>query len=151
MPTLRRVRSISSTSASTCRNSHAGLIAGAGSLPRTLGSRIGATEAAKEFLKRVGLGANRDALLGGDVDHRRLEPGGKVGERHWRSGARHHRRRRVLRDLGTGFPGGERESGSSNQQGGGHSISVTQGSVLLRNHKFSRSMLTLMDDGRSSA
>ena len=65
-------------------------------------------EAAEEFLERIGLRADRHALLGRDVDHSGLQPRGEVGEGHRRTGARSQTEvRRVLRDLGAGLASGE--------------------------------------------
>jgi hypothetical protein len=72
-------------------------------------------EPAEEFLERVGLLLDRDALLGRDVDHRRLEPRGEVGKAHRRARTRRHRRRRILRNLSADRTGGDRKRGTAEQ------------------------------------
>ena len=99
---------------------------------RALALRRLATEAAEEFGEGIGLVLHRHPLFGRNVDHRRLETRSKVGEAERRTGARGHRRRAVLRDLRSGLAGGQRESGSAKQQGGGDTIGVAHGSILLQ-------------------
>jgi hypothetical protein len=63
-----------------------------------------------------------------------------VGETGRRARARHHGLdllRLVLGDLGTGrMPGGQRQGGAAEQQGGGYSIGVSHGGHVLRCPSF---------------
>src|SRR6185369_4802724 len=101
----------------------------------TVGS-AGAAEPPEKLLERIRLGFHRDALLGRDVDDRRLQLGDQIGER-LRSAARSHDRGRVLRDLGAGASRGQRECRSPEKQGHRDPIGVAHFSGLLRAHRYS--------------
>jgi len=93
------------------------------------------SELAEEFFQRVRLLlADGNALLGRDVDHRRLQPGCQLCERHWRAGRRHGHRG-VLRDLRSNRAASERKSGPAKKQSCRDTIGITHCSGLLRLHR----------------
>src|SRR5206468_8246407 len=108
-------------------------------------------EPAEELLERIGLRFDRHPLLGRNIDHRGLQLGDEVGERHRRTGAWRKRggTGRVLRNLSARLPRGERECSSPQKQGHRDPVGIAHFSGLLRFHRYSINWLWTQGANRS--
>ena len=88
--------------------------------------------------KGVAARLHLDPLAGGNIDHRRLELRGQIGEAGRGAGARHHAGYLgvvVLRDLRTRRIPGEGQGGAAGKQGGSYGIGITHRVCVLYHAK----------------